>query len=115
MGVRDPQEPLQARKLAGLSQEAPHPAWLQKLRRNPARPQPHLCTRCRGNSQRWRRAVGGASPGRKTGQRGAGQGTQIRRGPTMRCLRSSTRASSVGTSPRARGRDKRLESARVWR
>lgn len=26
MGVRDPQEPLQARKLAGLSQEAPHPA-----------------------------------------------------------------------------------------
>lgn len=38
MGVRDPQEPLQARKLAGLSQEAPHPAWLQKLRRNPARP-----------------------------------------------------------------------------
>lgn len=75
MGVRDPQEPLQARKLAGLSQEAPHPAWLQKLRRNPARPQPHLCTRCRGNSQRWRGAVGGASPGRKTGQRGAGQGT----------------------------------------
>lgn len=114
MGVRDPQEPLQARKLAGLSQEAPHPAWLQKLRRNPARPQPHLCTRCRGNSQRWRRLWRAPRQGERQGREGRARGPQIRHGPTMRCLRSSTRASSVGTSPRARGRDKCLESARVW-
>lgn len=35
MGVRDPQEPLQARKLAGLSQEAPAPSLASEAEAEP--------------------------------------------------------------------------------